>query len=65
MVMEMMGMQRLVMEMMPDPPWIPMVVKIGALLVVPLQTPLRVRFLRVLVSTNVGSLIRLHRGESI
>jgi hypothetical protein len=65
MVMEMMGMQRLVMEMMPEPPWILMVVKIGALLVVPLQTSLRVRFLRVLVSTNVGSLIRLHRGESI
>jgi hypothetical protein len=36
MVMEMLGMQRLVMEMMPNPPWILMVVKIGALLLVPL-----------------------------
>jgi hypothetical protein len=35
MVMEMMEMQRLAMEMMPNPPWIPMTVKIDALLLVP------------------------------
>jgi hypothetical protein len=35
MVMEMMKMSWLVMEMMPNPCWIPMVVKIGALLLVP------------------------------
>jgi hypothetical protein len=35
----MMEMQRLVMVMMPNPPWIPMAVKIGALLLVPLPDP--------------------------
>jgi hypothetical protein len=35
MVMEMMEMQWLVMEMMPNPPWILMAVKISALLLVP------------------------------
>jgi hypothetical protein len=39
--MEMMGMQRFVMEMMPNPPWIPMVVNIGALLLVLPPDPFR------------------------
>jgi hypothetical protein len=39
MVMEMMEMQRFVMEMMPNPPWILMAVKISAHLLVPPLDP--------------------------
>jgi hypothetical protein len=44
-----------------NPPWIPMAVKIGALLLVPSSRSLReARFLRVLVSTHVEYPIHLH-----
>jgi hypothetical protein len=45
MMMEMAGMQRLMMEMKPNPHRIPMVVKIGALLLVPPISLLVARFL--------------------